>query len=104
MTAVSRRLLRESVSVQTQSGEGAYGPVLEDAVTVACKASWIRQLVRDAHGQEVVSELTLHVHPDDEAAFTPGSLVDYTGYSSTVLSVAPQRRPGETILVRVTCR
>ncbi len=104
MSAIPRRLLLESVSVQTNSGEGAYGPVLAAAATVACKASWRRQLVRDANGEETVSELTLHVHPDDEAKFTPGSALTYEGYSTTVLSVAPERRPGETVVVRVTCR
>lgn len=104
MSTVPRRLLRESVSVQTATGEGAYGPVLAAAVTVACKASWIRQLVRDANGVEVLSDLTLHVRPDDQATFTPGSVITYETYKSTVLAVAPERRPGETVLVRVTCR
>jgi len=104
VSAVPRRLLRESVSVQTKSGEGAYGPIVAEAATVACKASWRRQLVRDANGEEVVSELTLHVHPDDEARFTPGSALTYEGYATTVLSVAPERRPSETVVVRVTCR
>lgn len=104
MSTVPRRLLRESVAVQTAGGEGAYGPLLAAAVTVACKASWIRQLVRDANGEEIVSELTLHVHPDDQATFTPGSVITYETYQSTVLTVAPERRPGETVVVRVTCR
>jgi len=51
VSAVPRRLLRESVSVQTKSGEGAYGPIVAEAVTVACKASWRRQLVRDSRGK-----------------------------------------------------
>ncbi len=104
MSAVSRRLLRDSVSVRTCTGEGAYGPVLAAAATVPCKASWLRQLVRDANGAEVVSELTLHVHPDDLAKFTPGSTVTCAGYATTVLTVAPESRPGETVLGRVTCR
>jgi hypothetical protein len=102
--AVRRISLRDTVAVQPYEGEGAFGPVIGDPVDVQCKASFQRQLVRNADGEEVVSELTLYVHPADESHFAPGAVVTYGDYESTVLGVAPQGRPGETVLVKVTCR
>ncbi len=104
MSAVPRHLLRDSVVVEAYSGEGAYGPVLSAAVTVACRASWTRQVVLNADGEEVVSELTLYVHPDDVTPFVPQSVVTIGTYASRVMAVARETRPGETVLYRVTCR
>jgi hypothetical protein len=59
--------------------------------------------VRDASGAEVVSELTLHVHPDDESLFAADSLVTIGDYHSRVISVEPSGRPGETVVVEVVC-
>ena len=103
MKTIPHRLLRDTVSVETYSGESAYGPIYGTAATVLCKASSLRQLVRNGAGDEVVSELTLYVHPDDEAKFTPESRVTYSSRVSTVLGAGSQSRPGETVLVKVTC-
>jgi hypothetical protein len=89
--------------VETFAGSGGLGPIYADAVTVLCKASAIRQLVRDDAGVEVISELTLYVHPSDAASFLSQSRLAFAGNTSTVLSAAPQARPGETVLVKVTC-
>ena len=99
----SPSMFKDSVSVETYSGESAYGPVYADPATVLCKASMNRQLVRNAAGVEVVSEMTLYTMPADEAKFPPESRVTYATRVSTVLSCAPMGRPGETVLVRVTC-
>ena len=99
-----RHLLRDSVAVASYGGQSALGPVLSGSVDVPCKVSWTRQLVRGIDGEEVVSELTLYVHPADAAPFAPGASVTIHGYESRVISVSPQARPGETVLVRVTCR
>jgi hypothetical protein len=101
---IPKRLLRDSVSVETYTGESAYGPIYGAAATVLCMASSVRQLVRDAFGAEAVSSLTLYVHPDDEAKFTPETKVTTSSRVSTVIGVAPHRRPGETVLVEVNCK
>lgn len=103
MKAIPRRLLRDSVSIEAYTGNGAYGPIYSTAATVLCKASSMRQLVRNSEGAEVVSELTLYVHPDDAASFVPESRVTFATRVCTVLSAAPLARPGETVLVKVTC-
>jgi hypothetical protein len=103
LTTIPQRLLRETVSVAPLVGEGAYGPVYGEIVDVPCRASHLRQLVRNASGEEVVSELTLYVKPSDAYHFPVGSTVECDGYASTVLAVAAQGRPGEIFMVRVTC-
>ena len=103
MRTIPRRLLRDSIAVEAYSGTGAYGPVYAAAVTVRGRVSMTRQLVRNSNGVEVVSEMTLHLHPDDAAPFVPGSRVIIDDRESTVLSVSPHSRPGETVLVGVTC-
>jgi hypothetical protein len=104
MNAIPRRLLTDTVSVLTYQGEGAYGPVFAaKSVSVSCRAEAERQLVRNANGEEVVSELRLFVHPDDAAPVTVGSLVTFAGRQSTVLGVSPKARPGEVHHVEVSC-
>lgn len=103
MSAIPRRLLRDSVSVETYAGDGAYGPIYGTAATVLCKACSTRQLVRNNTGDEVVSEMTLYVHPDDETKFVSESRVTFGGRSSRVIVTNPQARPGETVLVKVAC-
>jgi hypothetical protein len=96
-------MFRDSAAVETYSGDSAYGPIYAASVTVLCKVSMMRQLVRNAAGDEVVSEMTLYVFPADEAKFTPESRVTFSSRISTVLSVAPQTARGVTVVVKVTC-
>lgn len=103
MSTLPRRLLKDVVTVEPYAAEGAFGPIYEDAVSVLCKVSATRQLVRNSDGEEVVSEATLHVHPEDAAPFVPGSRVTIATRVSTVITVSPQARPGETVLVKVAC-
>lgn len=103
MNEIPKRLLRDSISVQTYSGDGAYGPVPSAAVTVLGKVSMTRQLVRNKDGEEVVSEMTVYVRPNDAAYFPPESLVTADGRTSKVIALAVQGRPGEPVLARVTC-
>lgn len=103
MKTIPRRLLVDTVSVEACSGEGAYGPVYAAAVTVLGKVSTTRQLVRNAAGEEVVSEATVYVHPDDAAPFVPGSRVTIATRVSTVIAVSPQGRPGKTVLIKAAC-
>ena len=100
---VRRSLLKDTVSVATYAGESAYGPVYADAITVPCSIDATRRLVRNANGDEAISEATLSVHPDDEAAFTPESAVTIEGRSSRVLATSPQRFRGKTVYLKVAC-
>lgn len=99
----STTLFRDSVSVETYSGDSAYGPIYAASATVLCKVSTLRQLVRNSNGEEVVSEATLYVLPANAAPFTPESRVTIAGRASTVLSVAPQTARGVTVVVKATC-
>jgi hypothetical protein len=104
LKTIPRSLLRDSIAVEAYSGDGAYGPVYAGSVTVLGKVSYMRQLVRDADGEEVVSEVTAYVHPDDAAPFVPESRVTIDGRATTVIGAGPQGRPGEAVQVKVTCK
>lgn len=97
------RLFTDSVSVQTYQGEGAYGPVLSDPVSVLGKVSYQRQLVRDPFGAEVVSEMTIYTHSSSVSLFPPGSQVTFDGRVALVLGSSILRRPGESVVGKVTC-
>lgn len=103
MKTAPRRLLRDLVSVRERIGEGAYEPIYADPVTVFGKVSNIRQLVRNSNAEEVLSEVTIDVHPDDAAPFNTGARVTINGRVSMVITVAPQARLGKTVLVKVAC-
>jgi hypothetical protein len=100
---IPRRMMRDSVTITPLLGESGLGPAYGPAATIRCRANPVRQLVRNSDGEEVVSELTLYVHPADAGPITPKSLVTYAGRDSVVLNVAPFDRPGETVGVKVTC-
>ena len=97
------RAMQETVAVETYSGENAYGPVLATSVNKTCNVIAKRRLVRNPDGEEVVSEFTLHVDPDDETAFTPDSTVTIASRASTVLAVSPKSYNGQTVYVEVAC-
>jgi hypothetical protein len=91
---IRRSLLKDTVSVQTLTGESSYdGPTYAAAVEVGCSVEYRRRLVRTATGDEVVSEAQLTVHPDDEATFTPESLVTVDGRDSQVIGIARHTVP-----------
>ena len=103
MTTLPRRLLKDLVTFELYLGDGAFGPIYGDPVTVLGKVSATRQLVRDSNGEEVVSEATVYVHPDDADPCVPGSRVTIATRKSLVIGVTPQARPGEDVLVKVAC-
>lgn len=100
---IRKSLLTERVSVETYQGENAYGPVYAKAVTVRAGVEPTRRLVRGLDGEEVVSEMTLYVHPDDAAAFVPESRVTYQGRTSRMLTVSPQILRGSLSFLKVAC-
>jgi len=110
---IRRSLLKDLVTVETYSGEGAYGPIFEASVTVKVNVDQTRRLVRNTAGDEVVSEATLAVHPAprDEATralldattlFAPESRVTISGRAAKVISVKPNTMRGHNVYVSVT--
>ena len=100
---IRRSLLKETATVETYTGEGAYGPVYADAVTVRCRVDRTRRLVRTAEGREAVSELTLEIHPNDADRFTPESRVSLDGRVSTVITCSRETYRGYPVKGKVTC-
>lgn len=92
-----------TVSVETWTGEGAYGAVYAASVDIVCNVDWTTRLVRNANGEEVVSEATLEVKHTDAATVVPESLVTIAGRVSTVLSVGPKQFKGQVLYVKVAC-
>lgn len=99
---VRRSLLKDTVSVETYSGDSAYGAMYADAVSVRCNIDQKRRWVRTAAGDEAVSEMTLYVHPDDSAYFTPETRVTASAYVSRVLAVKPHTFRGYTVHLEVS--
>lgn len=92
-----------TVAVETWTGEGAYGPVYAASANKACNVDATRRLVRNGNGDEVISELTLHVRAADEAAFVPKTRVTIASRVSTVLAVSPKAYKGQVAYVKVAC-
>jgi len=110
---IRRSLLKDLVTVETYSGEGAYGPIFEASVTVKVNVDQTRRLVRNAAGDEVVSEATLAVPPqprhettrallDAVALFTPETRVTISGRAAKVIGVKPNTMRGRIVYVSVT--
>jgi hypothetical protein len=100
---IRRSLLKDTVSVQTYTGESAYGPVYAAATSARVNVDATRRLVRNAAGEEVVSEATLYVHPNDAALFVPESRVSIGDRLSTVLGVSVQTFRGSDAFAKVSC-
>lgn len=100
---IRRSLLKDTVAVQTYSGDSAYGPVYAATKTIPCNIEPTRRLVRSASGDEVVSEATLYVHPYDAVYFAPESLVTIDGRASRILAANAQTYRGRTSYLKVTC-
>lgn len=116
---VRRSLLKDRVTVSTYSGEGAYGAVVAEPVEVFCNIDETRRLVRDATGDETVSEATLTLHPrtrtvptggpagqrtiDPAIVFTPESPVTIRGRDTKVITTKVHTMRGQTVMVEVTC-
>jgi hypothetical protein len=105
--SLERLLSGDTVTVTPYSGEGAYGPVYGDPVEVDCRVTYERKLVRNAEGDETVSEMTLYILPTVGGTatvdlFQPESPVTHLGRQGRVIGVAPHRGMGLPVLVEVT--
>lgn len=90
------RLFKQSVSVETRTGQGAYGDVFATAAAVPCFISDQTRLVRNANAEEVVSSVTLYAALASVDQFTPGSRVAVNGRTAYVISAARHDGAGPT--------
>ena len=82
-------LFMDTVTVETYEGTGAYGDTWADeSEPVRCLRDESRRLVRDKHGEEVVSEATILAPLAAAALFPPGSRVHLPGRVATVITCA----------------
>jgi hypothetical protein len=75
-----------SVTVETFEASGAFGDVFADPVTVSGFMDGSRRLVRNATGEEVVSESTFFANVTYGPLFTPDSKVTFGSTVSRVIN------------------
>lgn len=101
-------LTGDVAAVETYLGETSRGPLLEPERVFDCRAEAARKLVRNAAGDEVVSEVTLFLPaqmPGDLSAvnvFCTESVVTVQGRQSSVISVRTHRGLAGPVYVEVT--
>lgn len=85
---IGAHLLPQQVTYTPYLGEGAYGPVYGDPVTVRARVNYERKLVRTATGTEVTSAATVYLAPG--ATLSTGDTVTMPdGGTRQVIAVAP---------------
>ena len=94
---VRRSLLKDSVTIESYLGEGAYGPSYGDPVTFHCDMDPTRRLVRNGNGEEVVSSGSFSLHPDDADLFTPQSRLTIGGKTTALISLDEQMWRGRVV-------
>lgn len=82
---IPARFLVHLVTVTPYEGVTSTGPKYGAEFTLACMAQGQRRLVRDAEGTERVSSLTLYAAPGLADTIQPGSLVTWSGGTTTVM-------------------
>jgi hypothetical protein len=82
-----------TATVETFTGTGARGPAFAAPIAKAGFAEDGRKLVRNATGQEVVSETTWFTSLDDVALYTADSKVTVNGRTARVI-IAKRRDLG----------
>lgn len=97
-------LTGDTVTVTTYGGETAYGPSYGAAVDVSCRVEADRKLVRNAAGDEVVSETTLYVPPTVGGVaatdlFAVESVVTHGDRASVVIACNSRRGMGAAVYV-----
>ena len=85
MNQIPAWALVHTATITPYAGRSSTGPVYGEPFTVSCLRQGGVRLVRDADGNERASSLTLYCAPGMAASIPPGSLVEWTGHSSTVM-------------------
>ena len=76
------------VTVKPFLGSGPYGDVYGDPVEVRCFRDERRQIVRNANGDEVVSEVSIFTNLKHGETFKLDSRVEWDGRTDHVISVS----------------
>jgi hypothetical protein len=90
--ALPDRLLRHLISVQPYLGAGPSGAVYGEAFTRRAYVEDKRQLVRDAAGDEVISETTVYTNPGPQEIPPKSKVTVPSGRTSLVITA--NRREG----------
>lgn len=78
-------LLRQTVTLEMPRGQGAYGPLYADPLSVRCRIEPKRRRVRTAAGVELVSEAVAQLDPSVQIA--PEARVTWEGRAYQVIEV-----------------
>jgi hypothetical protein len=83
---IPQEILVHTVTVETYAGTGAYGDTYAPPVEVQCFVEDSRRLVRNADGDQVISEATIYAAPADAEKLVEKTLVTLpSGRSSKVI-------------------
>lgn len=85
---IARRHMTSTVTVTPLAGETAYGPVYGDPVAVPCWPEQSSKQVVSVTGEEVISSTRLWCEAEREPLFLVGSLVEFAGRTSEVITSA----------------
>ncbi len=88
--------LNQSATWKTVASVNEYNEPTFTNTTITCRMEYKRQMVRDAQGQEVVSEATLYT----TSAVLPGDVITYSSRDWSVLTVADEAELDGSILFR----
>ena len=88
--------LNQSATWKTVTSVNEYNEPTFTSTTITCRMEYKRQMVRDAQGQEVVSEATLYT----TSAVLPGDVITYDSRDWSVLTVASEAQLDGTVLFR----
>lgn len=83
-----------SITATPVLGEGAYGPIFGDEVTLTGFLDDTRRLVRNADGEEVVSQATFLTDLGNADQLQPGTSVDLGYRTAEVIGLARRDAPG----------
>lgn len=92
MAEIPGFLLRHKITVEPLLGDGPYGEQYGPPVEVPCWLDSKRRLVRNADGDEVVSETTAYCRMDRELLFPTDSRVTLPGPAETKVYVISTQR------------
>lgn len=84
----------QTVSHKAKASVNSYNePTYSTAADIKCRLEFKRKLVRDKHGQEVISEATLYT----ETAITPDDVITHSSIDWTVIAVEAHADLGGTV-------
>jgi len=100
---VIEKMMGNTVSVETYTGDGAFGPAYAAAVNVTCGINMTHRLVQTANGEERVSIMVILARSEDAGYFAPESKVTYNGRVSKVLETSLKTFKGSVVYAEAEC-